>query len=201
VIVAIAAASWCVYSFIGDVTSDAPGDPMLTRLIVNSPAPYLWLLLTGILFYRYERQMKNALVGQLGRWLAVFLVFRATLWLIFEAGTDEKMPLAFNGVAQLLALAPAFALGLSPSPLLRRIDQATKVDLSYSVYLWHMVIINAIIHWDLATTWVAAAIVLVGSTVAAKISWHAVEAPALARKRRRPTVAQLAGPAGYSPTG
>lgn len=200
-ILALAAVSWCVFAFVGDVTSDAPGDPLLIRLIVNSPAPYLWLLMVGILFYRYEAQMKEALVGQLGRWLAVFLGFRAILWLIFEAGTDEKMPLAFNGVVQLLAIAPAFALGLSPSPLLKRVDEATKIDLSYSVYLWHMVFVNAIIHWDLASTWVAAAVVLAGSTLMAKISWHAIEAPALARKRRRPAATQpVSGPPGYAAT-
>jgi peptidoglycan/LPS O-acetylase OafA/YrhL len=199
VFVAIAGVSFGCYALFGNPANDASSDPIIIRLLANSPAPYLWLLLAGILVYRYESAVKRALVGHLGLWLCLFLAVRGAIWLAFQAGEgpDAELPFAALGAANLIGIAPAFALAFSPSPFLRRLDPTN--DLSYSMYLWHMVFLNALVHWNLGGDWLGVAAVVAGSTLAAKISWHTVEAPALARKRRRTPAPAAEAPvtAGY----
>ncbi len=178
----LALASFVVYAFLGDPAVDDSGYPILIRLLANSPAPHIWLFLAGVLAYRHQDLLKSVVVGRGPAMLGVFLAVRGVVWLIFEAGqTEPSVPLAALGVANLVLLAPAFAFAFSSSPLITARQPAN--DISYGVYLWHLVILNAVVHWQLATGAIGALLVILGAAVAGKASWHFVEAPALARKR------------------
>lgn len=184
-LVILAAASFVTYCFWGDPAVDDSGYPALLRLLVNSPAPHLWLFLVGVLAARHDERFKQLIAGRLPQTLAAFLAVRALVWIVFEAGdeTGTTVPLVFLGIANLVLVAPAFAFAFSTSPTIRRL--APRNDISYGVYVWHLVLLNAIVHWDVWSGWVAAVAVFVGAILAGKLSWHFVEAPALARKRSK----------------
>ena len=189
-LVTLALASFAVYTVFGDPAVDDSGYPVLLRLLANSPAPHIWLFLAGVLAYRHENRLKAVIVGRGAVMLGLFLAVRGAVWLVFEAGQAEpSVPLAALGIANLVLVAPAFAFAFSPSEAIAARQPAN--DISYGVYLWHLVILNAVVHWDLATGAIGALIVILGAAVAGKLSWHLVEAPALARKRStsQPTVA------------
>jgi peptidoglycan/LPS O-acetylase OafA/YrhL len=67
-------------------------------------------------------------------------------------------------------------------------------DISYGLYLWHMIVINALVELGLLGAWRHVALAAVLAVLAAMLSWRLVERPALSLKRRpvRPT----APPAG-----
>ncbi len=192
---ALAVVSFVIYSFLGDPAADESGYPILIRLLANSPAPHIWLFLAGVLLYRYDDRIKPLVTGRLIPMLGLFLAARGVVWLIFEAGQGDgaTVPLAALGAANLVLLAPSFAFGFSPSARIRSLHP--RNDISYGVYVWHLVLLNAIVHWDLARGWVGAVLVIVGAGVAGKLSWHLVEAPALARKRISSRNAADVGPA------
>ncbi|MEL7158210.1 MAG: acyltransferase [Actinomycetota bacterium] len=163
--------------------SDETALSPLVRLVMESPAPYLWYFIIGVMVHRREAWFRSVLVPHTIRWLAVFLALRTVIWLVFQR-VDNTDLLAFSAaetVANLLLLAPAFALGFSPTPLVAALKP--RDDISYGVYLWHMVILNALVHWDVAAGTVAVALVFFGSIVAGYASWHLVEQPALRRKK------------------
>lgn len=180
-LVLAALVSFAIYATWGD-PADEGSYGIFLRLLVNSPAPYLWQFIAGVLLARHESTMKRLLVGRAMLWTAVFLAIRGTVFLLFEAGVAEPdPPLAALGLANLFLIGPSFALALSGSDLVRRLHPPE--DISYGVYLWHMVIVNSLIHWNLLTGWAGVAATLVGAVVLGHLSWKLVEAPALARKK------------------
>lgn len=188
----IAMVSFIIYCFWGDPAVDDSGYPVLARLLINSPAPHLWLFLAGVLVARNDERFKQLVTGRLAQMLAAFLAVRALVWIFFEAGdgSETGVPLVFLGLANLVLVLPAFAFAFSRSGAIRRL--APRNDISYGVYVWHLVLLNAIVHWDALSGWVAALAVFVGAIIAGKLSWHLVEAPALERKRTTSTASAVA---------
>lgn len=194
-LVAAALTSFALYSQWGDPAVDDSGYPLLGRLVVNSPAPFIWLFIAGVLVYRHEAAVRRLLVGRLGLWLGVFLAVRGLVWMAFEHGVDAPgSPLGLRGAANLVLLAPAFAFAFSEASLIRRLHPAN--DISYGVYVWHLVILNAIIHWDLAQGWVGGLLVLGGAVAAGHLSWRLIERPALNRKKESANVELVPAPVG-----
>lgn len=177
----IAVASFAVQAGWGDPAGE-DGLPPVGRLIVNSPAPYLWLFVAGVLMRRHQDAVLAALQGRTWCWLALFMVARAAVYWRYEA-TGGAAPVAALGVANLVLLAPAFALAFSADPRVQRLRP--PIDISYGVYLWHGLVINVIVQWALATGAVAGLITLVSALVLGTLSWFLVEAPALNLKRSR----------------
>lgn len=182
-LVVVALVSYALYSQWGDPNVDDSAFPLVGRLVVNSPAPFIWLFIAGVLVYRHEDALRRLVVGRVAHWLAVFLAARVLVYLVYELehGPGADVPLTALGAANLVLLAPAFALAFSSASFVRGLQPAN--DISYGVYVWHMVILNALAHWDLASGWVGAVLVIVGAGVAGQISWRFVERPALSRKK------------------
>ena len=184
VLVGIAIASFATYTQWGDTGVDDSGYPVLVRLLVNSPVPFLFQFLVGVLLQRHDGAARRLLTGRVGLWAVLFLVARGLVYLGYEFGEAQPpLPLFAIGLANLLLIAPAFAVAFSASPLVRRLRPPE--DISYGLYLWHMVVINAIVHWSLASPGVGFGITIVASILLGHLSWTLVESPALARKERR----------------
>ena len=59
---------------------------------------------------------------------------------------------------------------------------ATKHDLSYGVYLYHMPVINFVVYYGLSGSWAAAMLVFALSVALGLFSWLVIERPALRKK-------------------
>ncbi|MFV0258324.1 MAG: acyltransferase family protein [Acidimicrobiales bacterium] len=175
----VAAASFVIQAGWGDPAVE-DGLPLLGRLVVNSPAPYLWLFVAGALMRRHQETVLAAFRNRTGWWLVVFLAARGLVYWRYEAGGGSA-PMAALGVANLLLLGPAFALAFSGNAVIRRLRP--PIDISYGVYLWHGLVINVIVQWALATGAAAGLITIAAAVLLGTLSWYLVEAPALNLKR------------------
>jgi peptidoglycan/LPS O-acetylase OafA/YrhL len=57
------------------------------------------------------------------------------------------------------------------------------MDISYGVYIYHMIVINVLLHLDQFSAWGNFSLTIVVTTVLGLVSWVVVEKPALARKK------------------
>jgi peptidoglycan/LPS O-acetylase OafA/YrhL len=96
-------------------------------------------------------------------------------------GLDVTMPIAGGYLLLYAAHAPAGRLA----------HFGRRRDLSYGVYLWAFPVQQLILYWlgDDVGTWTLTAVATVPVVALAFLSWHLIEAPALARARRRPSPA------------
>jgi peptidoglycan/LPS O-acetylase OafA/YrhL len=60
----------------------------------------------------------------------------------------------------------------------------SRNDVSYGVYIWHMPIINLLVYTGWGGTWRGFSLAMVGTLLAAALSWIFIERPALRLKRR-----------------
>lgn len=186
-LVTTAVVSYGIYLPWGASGYDDSGYPFLLRVLINSPAPFLWLFVAGVLAHRHEAVVRRFLAGRWGwYWLGLFLLARGTIFVFFEAGqTAPELPRLPLGITNLIMVAPAFALAFSRVRFLGWLRP--PADISYGVYLWHMVVVNVLVHWDLLRGAPAFVVMLVVTTVLGVVSWVLVEAPALTRKRPAPS--------------
>ena len=155
-----------------------------------TPAVWGWMFLVGSLLYvHFERVSRWLHLG----WLAV-----PALALVALAGGDGAWLNARGQVLGLVYFVPYAVLILWAAfrlPVWR-----PRADLSYGVYIWHMIAINALLVLDLPSVPLAIGLTLLAAT----LSWYLVERPALSLKRAsirrepRPSSARAA-PAGPAP--
>lgn len=180
----IAVASFVSYGLWVTPDLDESNLPAMIGLLVDSPAPFLWLFLAGVLIQRYEPFAKELLVNRTIYWLGIFLFARGAVWLAYESPAAPTVTRPNSWVlafANLVLVLPAFAFAFSPSQFLARLRPSS--DISYGIYLWHMLILGALVQWSVATGWLAGAAVVGGSVAAGYLSWVLVERPALNFKR------------------
>jgi peptidoglycan/LPS O-acetylase OafA/YrhL len=182
-LVAAALASAAVFA----VVEGARPLPLANRVLLLTLAPHLFGFLLGAFARLYRARIMPLLEGRFLRWLLLHLAAQAALW---SLGLHDA-PWAVAMTRPLLAavvLAGAFTRHELAARLLR------GHDISYGLYLWHMIVINALVELGLLGAWRHVALAAVLAVLAAMLSWRLVERPALSLKRRpvRPT----APPAG-----
>lgn len=175
----VALASFLLAGVIGNTV---PSNPLF-RLISESPAPYLWLFLGGALGALNDEWFRRLVTGRVWQWTALFLAVRGVVYLVSEYGVADPLPSRWllNSANLILAVA-AFSLAFSTNETVRRLRP--PIDISYGVYLWHMVVVNTLVEWKIADGSSAFFIVCVASILIGIVSWYAVEAPALKLKGR-----------------
>jgi peptidoglycan/LPS O-acetylase OafA/YrhL len=146
----------------------------LTKLISVSPVAHIWLFLLGMLAYEY-RTFVIPKVSDKFLWLFGMYI---TLALFLQTLGGPWIELGFPLLA-LVVLSAAYTGRSLSQTLLRR------NDISYGVYIYHMVVINAVIAYDFASRQWAFFAVLALSSVLAVGSWIIVERPALRLKTYR----------------
>lgn len=118
----------------------------------------------------------------LAAWAAALGLAHATM----ESFWTGLLPvLAFRAsVAVAAGLTVAAALAVPPGQLDGRAIRALG-NLSYGIYLWHFIVLTAVLRWlDVASPWANAALVLAATLGLAWAGWHAVERPFVLRARR-----------------
>ena len=155
-------------------------------------APYLWMFLVGVFIQRNWPRLRPYLAGNAHWWLLAYAVVCVLAWrlhLSLTAGTVLINPFC---LAVLAALAVSCALTLPQ--LAQRILRGR--DLSYGLYIYHMLIIALLVRVGAPGGWTAVCAALLLSLAVALLSWTLVERPFLAHKRRPLHPVGVAAPAG-----
>lgn len=156
-------------------------EPVLVKVISASPAAHLWQFALGALTYIHRSRVLG-LVETLKRipagWAAPLVAYAALGWWVapsipVDVFSALGYPLLMFGVLSAALAAPSWA------KLLR------GYDISYGLYLYHMLAVNAAVAMGFRGNGEAAAAAVVVSVMMAMASWRFVEAPLL----RRPGIA------------
>jgi len=187
---AFAGAGVVVYGAAGATASTA----LPWKLYGVTFVPYLWWFAIGIAWvFLWPKVRKSG-------WLALACI--VVYFLL------EKLPLS-TGLSFTVDAVAAIPLSYSViwfgyfAPSVFGAVASRLGDLSFSAYIWHMIVVNYLVTWG-AREWdvdgnVLVLLVLAVTIVLAWLSWHFVERPALRRKRY--TSAAAGADAGGSTSG
>jgi peptidoglycan/LPS O-acetylase OafA/YrhL len=162
-------------------------------LIVNSPpsvvqarpysllgatlAPYLWMFLVGVSIQRNWSTVRGWLVGRTHWWgLGYLLLCVAAKFLRVGTGGNYMSPLFLLPLAGLIV-----SLAMSVRRLSDRILR--HHDVSYGLYLYHMLVINLLVGLAAPSGWASLTVAIIVSLGLAVLSWALIEKPYLAGKR------------------
>lgn len=148
------------------------------KLIGCSMIPHIWLFLLGVLLQQNFERLRPFFEGKFAHWLIGhgLMVIAAG-----SAGLPVGSNYPFPGVALTLAgstIALAFTVRTLADKLLHH------NDISYGVYIYHMVLVNAFIHMNFTGTVTSLICLVVATFVIAYLSWTLIERPAIKLKKR-----------------
>lgn len=159
-----------------------------SKLFKTSLFPYLFYFLLGSMIFENWDKIKKYYINKGFYWLAIYFVYIIIFSYIFNLYQPSYWPdIAGIGSIFLLSntiIAVAFTLPTLSYKILR------NNDISYGVYLFHMLIINCLIQSGVAiySNTIILSLVVVASVCFAYISWKLIEKPALGFKVTQPKV-------------
>lgn len=153
--------------------------PTEIRILEQTPLPYLYWFILGVLLWRHFGVVDVFLRGRVLLWTAGYVLLAyAPIWL--EAEWIQST-LAYQ-LARAVALAMwSMSFALSFRGVSHRLLRG--LDLSFGLYLFHMLVINCLVELHLggSSGWILFTYLVTG--VLALMSWKLVERPVLKRKR------------------
>lgn len=169
----ISAIGVVLYSIVGGPESEA----LVWKVYGVVFLPYLWYFLVGIFWAKMWSRSPHS------GWLAIVCVFAYFFIVKWSAVPDGVIASAVAAIP--LSYAAMWFGHYGPRSLHRFTKRVG--DLSFSGYIWHMIVVNLLVSLN-ARTWAIDGtlliIMVVGATLGiAAASWWFVEKPALARKR------------------
>jgi len=140
-------------------------------------APYLWMFLVGVSIQKNWSTVRGWLAGRAHWWgLGYAIVCAAGGWLHVNAGYDFMNPLYLLPLAGFIV-----SLAMSAPQLSARILR--HHDLSYGLYLYHMLVVHLLVALAAPSGWAGIAAAIMVSLGLAALSWTLVEKPYLRGKR------------------
>lgn len=166
------------------LTQSGPALRMWQKLLQVTLAPHLFMFLMGVMLQRHWKRLASLLEGRGGMWLVVYLGIRLVQRAVLDVMPAGAFFTAVSWSASLLSFAVLALLTISLAFTRRRTSERLLFgqDLSYGIYIFHMLVLNTFVHLGLrgSAGFLASA---VGCTaVLAAASWVLVERPALAMK-------------------
>src|SRR5712664_2326769 len=140
-------------------------------------APYLWMFLVGVSIQRNWSTVRGWLIGRAHWWgLGYLLLCVAAGWLRVGTGGNNMSPVFLLPLAGLIV-----SLAMSAPQLSDRILR--HHDVSYGLYLYHMLVINLLVGLASPSGWASIAAAIIVSLGLAALSWTLIEKPYLRGKR------------------
>lgn len=153
------------------------------RLRVVTCLPYIYMFLLGVLIQRLRHHLMPLLRNMFIPWLAFYIGFASILhygydWPLHIRLGSNNPPVFLSMILAMTTISAAYTLPGLSSRILR------GNDISYGVYIYHMVFINLVLYLEIAGLALQTIIVVVATYGAATLSWIFLERPSLALKRR-----------------
>lgn len=173
----LASMSW----FAGNLAKGMNPDSVLHTIYMACLVPYLHFFIYGIAMYINFDVIGSYIVGKASRWLAGYVAFVGVFHFGFRWYSADYFPTPFSVIGMVLlsvvVVSCAYTLPHLATVLLRH------NDISYGLYLYHMVVINIFVTLGL-TGWSPVLLCWVASALLALASWFAIERPSIGLKRR-----------------
>lgn len=150
---------------------------LVAKLFGVSLLPHLYMFLIGAVFYKYFYFIHKLVAGRFHVFLGLYLLVS------FIAYTFNLRPFgnAINPISYLFLSFTILAFSYSWGG---KLDKALKGnDLSYSAYIYHMLVINVMLELGYLGSYWNLAFMAVVVLLLAYLSWNYIEKPALALKK------------------
>jgi len=140
-------------------------------------APYLWMFLVGVSIQRNWSTVRGWLFGRAHWWgLGYLILCAAGRWLRVDTGGNYMNPVYLLPLAGLIVSLATSAPQLSDRILRHH-------DVSYGLYLYHMLVVDLLVVLAAPSGWAPIAAAIIVSLGLAALSWTLVEKPYLRGKR------------------
>ena len=153
-------------------------EEMWYKLISVSMLPHFWLFLLGVVLQQHFDSIKHLFTGKLHYWLIVHAIM---IYIAWSLGRPTGTNYPFPGVALTLA-GTTLAFGFTGRQWADKL--LNHNDISYGVYIYHMIVANAFIHLKFTGTYSSLACLLLTTIVLATLSWRFIERPCINLKKR-----------------
>lgn len=152
------------------------GDILFFKLFSITVIPYLNMFLFGVLLQKNLHFVKNFLANKVFVWLGIYafsIIFTEIVG-IRNSGNAINPVSAF--MLTLLVISAAYSY----------VDKFSNFlngnDISYGIYIYHMLFVNFFLSLNLFSSMLNAALVVLITTLVATLSWRFLEKPALSLK-------------------
>ena len=150
-------------------------DVLWIKLFAVSAAPHFYLFLFGWLLQRNFDRVKFCLCEKGIWWLSGYVVTAVAVKLSFL-----HVPQSAIFLNLLLALS-VISLAYTKTDLAEKVLR--RNDISYGVYIYHMLLVNLLVEAGMRGEWTGYIILIFGTLIMALFSWRFVEKPFLALKK------------------
>ena len=148
------------------------------KIIEKTPLPYLYMFLTGVFFNRNIKLIERLVYNKGLYWLFFYICLCLALKSLSVTTVWGNLPHIFIFLA--LAFTTTSVAYTLPSLSNRFLN---GVDVSYGIYIYHMIFVNYIIELGFFGTFQGLVMVIVLTFLAAVLSWMLVEKEALRLKK------------------
>jgi peptidoglycan/LPS O-acetylase OafA/YrhL len=154
----------------------------LIAFVYISLPTHLFGFLIGVLCYLKLPALLRLVRGKFPYWMVAYAIFVAVAWRIVGlAGWNLEKDAVFVLAQRLLLAGLILSVAFSAPGLAHRILRGN--DISYGVYIYHMLVINTLLQLGLRGWWPYGMLAAFLTAVAAYCSWRWIEKPALRLKR------------------
>jgi len=147
------------------------------KLLSVSMVPYFWVFLIGVWLQQNWLSVRRYFESKFVFWITAYVVFCLAIAPLtgMSIGSNNSSILATILLAG-VTMSAAFSTKRLAGYLLR------GTDLSYGVYIYHMLVVNFLLEIGLSRSFYLLPVVLVISLFAASLSWFFIESPLLRQK-------------------
>jgi peptidoglycan/LPS O-acetylase OafA/YrhL len=164
------------------VTRSGTAWRLLTMLYISVPT-HLFGFLLGVLFYLQLPRLLPLVQGRFLYWAFAYAVFILIAWKGYGLTSWElEKNTAYMLAERVLLAGLIFSLAYSLPGLAHRLLRGN--DISYGVYVYHMLVVNSLVQLGVAGHWPYGVLAAFVAGAVALCSWRWVERPALRLKRR-----------------
>jgi peptidoglycan/LPS O-acetylase OafA/YrhL len=171
------AASIAAYALCGQLDPESMGRKLAAVWVL----PYLWNFLVGVIAARYWPIIEPWIRARAGWWCAAFIAWTAVMGVWLDLYNPTYWPNAPGWIAMVLLSGAVLAVAYTRPGIATRWLGGT--DVSYGVYLYHMVVLNTLITLGIGG-FGGAALTVLGACALGYASWRVVERPALGQKAK-----------------
>jgi peptidoglycan/LPS O-acetylase OafA/YrhL len=153
---------------------------LLGQMLFSNVAPYLFNFLIGVLIYVNFGSLRRLLEGKMRYWFGAFVLYTLVVHKWFDSYHVSYWPdlagLPATFLLSMTVISAAYTQPRLSGKLLR------GNDISYGVYIYHLLIINALLALGFKEQWWLVFPVLSATMLIAYLSWVFVEKPVLKLK-------------------
>tara|TARA_Y100000766_G_C18837453_1_gene571222 strand:- start:553 stop:1107 length:555 start_codon:yes stop_codon:yes gene_type:complete len=164
------------------ISFESQGESIIKKLGSVFILPYLYYFLIGILFKKYWNSISGLFKNKFWIWSTLYIIYILIFhYLLSFDVTSYWIHSPLNLFADILLAGCTLSLSFSFKGVGQKILKGN--DISYGLYIYHMLVVNFLVQRNLLSEEYFLFVVIIVTILLASISWLLVEKKALESKR------------------